>query len=69
VSLIGWCLHDILLTWCSNKEICVSNRLVPTKIYKDKFLWFSPARISMLNSMYYNLSLHVFNVLKLIKDI
>jgi hypothetical protein len=31
VSLVGWCLHNILLSWCSIEEIGVSNKLVPTK--------------------------------------
>jgi hypothetical protein len=26
---IGWCLHNILLSWCAIEEIGVSNRLVP----------------------------------------
>jgi hypothetical protein len=31
VSPVGWCLHNILLSWCSTKEIGVSSRLVPTR--------------------------------------
>jgi hypothetical protein len=75
VSPIGWCLHNILLSWCSSKEIGVSSRLVLTifcnsslvhiDIYKDNFLWFSPTRVSKLNSMYYDSSLHAFIVLNL----
>jgi hypothetical protein len=78
VSLVGWCLHNILLSWCSTEEIGVSSRLVPTSfvtsrlvptnIYKDKFLWFSPTRVSKLNSVYCDLSLHAFIVLKLMND-
>ena len=62
MSLVGWFLHNILLSQCSTKEIGVSSRLVPTNIYKDKFLWFSPTKVSKLNSMYYDLSLHALIV-------
>jgi hypothetical protein len=31
VSPVGWCLHNFLLSWFSNEEIGVSNRLVPTR--------------------------------------
>jgi hypothetical protein len=41
---------------------------VPTEIYKDKFLRFSATRVSKLNAMYYDLSLHAFAVLKLMND-
>jgi hypothetical protein len=41
---------------------------VPTNIYKDKFLWFSPTRVSKLNFVYHDLSLHAFIVLKLMND-
>jgi hypothetical protein len=73
VSLVGWCLHNILLSWCSTEEIGVSSRLVPTRFVtvgkdKDKFLWFSPTRVSKLNSVYCDLSLHAFIVLKLMND-
>jgi hypothetical protein len=44
VSLVGWCLHNILLSWFFDEEIGISSRLVPTDIYKDIFLWFSPTR-------------------------
>jgi hypothetical protein len=37
-------------------------------IYKDKFLWFSPARVSKLNFVYHYLNLHAFIVLKLMND-
>jgi hypothetical protein len=30
VSIVGYCLHNILLIWCSIEEIGVSIRLVPT---------------------------------------
>jgi hypothetical protein len=59
VSPVGWCLHNILLSWCSTEEIGVSSRLVPIYIYKDKFLWFSTARVSTLNFEHYDLSLYV----------
>jgi hypothetical protein len=36
--------------------------------FKDKFLWFSPVRVSKLNSLYHYLSLHAFIVLKLVND-
>jgi hypothetical protein len=68
VSLVSWCLHNILLSWCSAEDIDVFGRLVPTNIYKNIFLWFSPTRVSKLNSMYYDLSLHVFFVLTLMND-
>jgi hypothetical protein len=78
VSPVGWCLHNILLSWCSTKEIGVSNRLVPTSFVtvgwclqtfiKIIFLWFSPARVSKLNYVYCDLSLHAFIVLKLMND-
>jgi hypothetical protein len=41
---------------------------VPTHIYKDKFLWFSPARVFKLNCMYRDLSLHAFTILNLMND-
>jgi hypothetical protein len=31
VSLVGWCVHNILLSWCSIEEIGVSSRLVLTR--------------------------------------
>jgi hypothetical protein len=31
VSPVGWCLHNILLSWCSVKYIGVSYRMVPTR--------------------------------------
>ena len=31
VSLVGWCLHNILLSWCLVEDIGVSSRLVPTR--------------------------------------
>jgi hypothetical protein len=31
VSLVGWCLHNILMSWCLAEEIGVSSRLVPTQ--------------------------------------
>jgi hypothetical protein len=31
VSSLGWCLHNILLSWSSTEEIGVSSRLVPTQ--------------------------------------
>ena len=68
MSPVGWCLHNIFFSWCSDEETGVSNRLVPTNIYIDKFLWFSPARVSKLNYVYHDLSLHAFTVLKLMND-
>jgi hypothetical protein len=68
VYLVGWCLYNILLSWCLTEDIGVSSSLVPTCIYKDNFLWFSPARVSNLNSVYHDLSLHAFIVLKLMND-
>jgi hypothetical protein len=32
MSLVGWCLQTLLLSWCSVKETGVSYRLVPSKI-------------------------------------
>jgi hypothetical protein len=69
VSSVGWCLYNILLSWCLVEEIGVSSRLVPTNMYKVKFLWFSPTRVSKLNSMYRDLNLHAFIVLKLMYDL
>jgi hypothetical protein len=37
---------------------------VPIDIYKDKFLWFSPARVSKLNFVYRDFILHAFTILK-----
>jgi hypothetical protein len=31
MSLVGWCPHTILLSWCSTEEIGASSGLVPTK--------------------------------------
>jgi hypothetical protein len=41
---------------------------VPTNIYKDKFLWFSLATISMLNYVHCDLSLYVIIVSQLMND-
>jgi hypothetical protein len=30
MSLVGWCLHNIFISWCSTENIGVSSRLVPT---------------------------------------
>jgi hypothetical protein len=65
MSLVGWFLHNILLSWCLDEEIVISSRLVPTNIYKDKFLWFYPTRVSKLKSVYCDLSLHAFIVLNI----
>jgi hypothetical protein len=75
VSPVGWCLHNILLSWCLAKDIGASNSLVPIifvivgwclqTFIKIIFLWFSPARVSKLNPMYCDLSLHAFTILKL----
>jgi hypothetical protein len=37
-------------------------------VYKDKFFLFSPTRVSKLNFVYYDLSLHAFIVLNLMND-
>jgi hypothetical protein len=41
---------------------------MPTNIHKDQFLWFSSTRVFILNSVYCDLSLHAFIVLKLMSD-
>jgi hypothetical protein len=38
---------------------------VLTYTYKDKFLRFSPTKVSKLNFVYHDLRLHAFTVLKL----
>jgi hypothetical protein len=69
VSLVGWCLHNISLSWCSTRDIGVSSRLVPTSFVtvgwclqtfiKIIFFLFSPARVSTLNFVHFELSLYV----------
>jgi hypothetical protein len=31
VSLVGWCLYNILVSWCSVEEIGVSSRFIHTR--------------------------------------
>ena len=38
VSLVGWFLHNILLSWCSNEEIGVPSRLVSTQYITELVL-------------------------------
>jgi hypothetical protein len=54
VSPVGWCLRrSVRVGWCLQGFVSVgigvsssNSRLVPTKSYKEKFLWFSPERVS-----------------------
>jgi hypothetical protein len=75
MSPVGCFLHNILLSCCSSKDIGVSTMLVPTIfVTVGKFLQqfikkkkcFSRARVSKLNFVYNELSLHGFIVLNLI---
>jgi hypothetical protein len=68
VSPIGWFLHNIFLSQCSTKDICVSSRLVPTTKYKYKLFWFYPVRVYKLNFMYRDLNLQSIIVSNLVND-
>jgi hypothetical protein len=66
------CFEDVMLQYgIILWELCYGvfyGMRLNIDIYKDKSLWFSPARVSKLNSMYCDLSLHAFTILKLMND-
>jgi hypothetical protein len=77
MSLVGWFLHDILMSWYTNNEIGLSSSLFPTifvtiGLYLQTFInirfFFSPKRVFRLNSLYHDLSLQEFTILKLMND-